>query len=123
MKTCPMPDDVCADCGYRCCEPPLEEEHEVPQQPHIVRGGPVRARDLRANIMEFGFEQGMVHTVERLLDEYAQTRQNLRELVSLVDKCIEEVSKMVQIGTAMRTQIEQLKRTREEGDMIDHEPH
>lgn len=18
---CPMPDDVCADCGYRCCEP------------------------------------------------------------------------------------------------------
>jgi hypothetical protein len=19
---CPMPDDVCADCGYRCCEPP-----------------------------------------------------------------------------------------------------
>lgn len=89
----------------------------------IVRGGPVRARDLRANIQELGFEQGVVVTMERFLDEFAQHRQQQRELVQLVDRCIDEVAKMINIGTAMRTQIEEIKRVRDLSEEHDHDTH
>ena len=79
----------------------------------VIRGGPVRARDLRSAVAELGFEMGVVTTLERLLDEYATHRQQLRELTQLVDRCIDEVSKMVSVGSSMREQIDRLKRERD----------
>lgn len=89
----------------------------------IIRGGPVRARDLRAAIKELGFEPGVVTTMERFLDEFATHRQQQRELVQLVDQCIEQVSMMITVGTTMRDQLEQLKRERDISDEVTHGDH
>ena len=82
--------------------------------------GPVRARDLRSAIKEMGFEPAVVYILELLLDEHTQDRQHLREMTSLLDQCIDEVSKMVGIGTSITQTIDQLKRDRQRGDEIDH---
>jgi hypothetical protein len=89
----------------------------------IIRGGPVRARDLRSAIKELGFEPGVVSTFERFLDEFATYRKQQRDLVQLVDQCIEQVSMMVQIGSSMKDQLEQLKRTRDISDEVTHGDH
>lgn len=73
---------------------------------------PVRARDLRANISEWGFEKGVVITLEHLLDEYTETRQHLRGVVELLDKCIDEITKFNAIAGGMKTTIEQMRRDR-----------
>jgi hypothetical protein len=75
--------------------------------------GPVRARDLRANVSQLGFEKGVVETLEHLLDEHVSLRQHMRELTELTSKCVDEVEKMVNIGGAMQTAIEQIKRERQ----------
>lgn len=78
--------------------------------------GPVRARDLRANISQLGFEKGVIETLEHLLDEHVSLRQHMRELTELTAKCIDEVEKMVHIGGAIETKIEQIKRERQGED-------
>lgn len=87
--------------------------------PNIARG-PVRARDLRTNIKELGFEQGVVTTLELMLDEHTQDRQHIREMADLLDKCIDRVADMTSIGDAIKRQIEQMKRDRDAGDEIDN---
>lgn len=77
---------------------------------------PTRARDLQYNIKEYGFEQGVTLTLYGVLDEYAQTRQHLRELTELVSKCVDEVSKMISVGDAMKLKIEQINRDRQQGE-------
>lgn len=91
----------------------------MPREPYVARG-PVRARDLRANIKELGFEQGVVTTLELMLDEHAQDRQHIREMASLLDRCIDEVTKMIGVGEAMKKNMEQIKRDRDRGDEIEH---
>lgn len=85
-----------------------------------IRRGPIRARDLRANIRELGFEQGVVTTLELMLDEHTQDRQHIREMASLLDRCIDEVTKMIGVGEAMKKNMEQIKRDRDRGDEIEH---
>jgi hypothetical protein len=86
----------------------------------IIRGGPVRARDLRAAIKELGFEKGVLTTMERFLDEFAAFRVQQRDMVSLLDQCISQVSMMVTVGTSMKNQLEQLKRERDISDEVTH---
>ena len=81
--------------------------------------GPVRARDLRANIQEFGFETGAVMTLERMLDEHTQDRQHVRELVRMVDQCIDQIGNLAIVGEHMKRGIEQLKRNQKVGDAVD----
>lgn len=71
---------------------------------------PIRARDLRANIKQMGFEQGTVHTVELALQELGELRQHMRELAELVSQCIDHVDRMVIVNTAMADQIKRIKR-------------
>jgi|KBSSwiStaDraftv2_1062776.scaffolds.fasta_scaffold417852_4 hypothetical protein len=71
---------------------------------------PVRARDLRANIKDYGFEQGVVVTIESFLDEYAETRQHLRDVVDLLDRVINEVQKLTTVGDGMAKAINQMRR-------------
>ena len=75
-----------------------------------------RARDLRTNIKEMGFERGVVETLERMLDEMAEMRQHTRQLVGLVDACIQEIEKMVTIGGKMHETVQQMIRDRMNGD-------
>jgi len=79
-----------------------------------LRTGPVRARDLRANINELGYEVGVVTTLEAMLEEYSATRQNIREMAELIVQCIDRVNDMVSVGTEMKQRIEELKRVREQ---------
>ncbi len=72
--------------------------------------GPVRARDLRANIKELGFETGVVKTLELMLEEHSHMRYQLHQLTTLVDACIDQVSNMVSVGAHLRTQLEDMKR-------------
>lgn len=75
---------------------------------------PVRARDLRANIKDLGFEQGVVATLEPLLDEHTHMKQLIRELATLLDRCIDEVMKMTHVGESMKQGMEQLKRDQDD---------
>jgi uncharacterized protein Yka (UPF0111/DUF47 family) len=82
----------------------------------------IRARDVRVNIAELGFEKGVVASLEHLLDEYAETRQHLRELTEMVARCIDEVQKMIYVGDGLRRSITEIKRVQDQGDHIDGKP-
>jgi hypothetical protein len=85
-----------------------------------IAKGPVRARDLRANIAEHGFENGVVMTLEALLDEHTQDRQHLREMAALLDQCMDHLNRMMTVGTSITQKLDQMKRERDQGDAIDH---
>ena len=85
----------------------------MPRSPTL----PVRARDLRSNIKELGFEQGVVATLETMLEEHSHMKQLVRDMAGLLDRCIDEVVKMTQVGESMKDRVEQLKRdTKPEGE-------
>lgn len=75
---------------------------------------PVRARDLRLNIKDMGFEQGVVTTLEHLLDEFAAHRQYLRELSELQSTCMDTMAQFIQISEAMKHRLETLRRTQDD---------
>lgn len=85
----------------------------------IIRG-PVRARDLRANMKELGDKEGMAATIEQLLDEHVQDRENMRELAAMVDRLMDRFTEMTMVGSALKDQIEDVKRRMQQGDAIDH---
>src|SRR5215467_3882593 len=70
----------------------------------------VRARDLRSNISEWGFERGVVITLEQLLDEFAGYRQHMRELTDLTAQCVDQIDKFITIGDGLKRDIENIKR-------------
>lgn len=91
----------------------------MPMQPYVKRG-PVRARDLRANIKELGFENGVITTLEAMIDEHTQDRQSMREMAQLLDQCIDQVTNMINVGGEMQKKMIELKRERDQGDAVDH---
>jgi hypothetical protein len=70
----------------------------------------IRARDLRANIAEMGFEKGVVHTLELALEQQVEMQQNLRAITELVDMCIKELEKLIAIGGQMKQTVDRLHR-------------
>lgn len=87
-------------------------------QPYI-RGGPIRARELRENIAEMGFERGVVHTLERFMDEYAEHRQRMRQLVELMDSCVNQIGMFMRISEGMQQRIDAMRRERDIGAQDD----
>ncbi len=80
---------------------------------------PVRIRDLQYNIKEYGFERGIVVTFTALLDEYAEHRQHMRDLTELCARCVDEIEKMVSVGSEIKQKLDQLKRERDQGEAIE----
>lgn len=78
--------------------------------------GPVRARDLRRNIQEFGVEQGVTMTLELLLEEHSADRQQMRELAQLLFQCIDQVAQIVKITGGMQDRIDTLRRVMQQED-------
>ena len=75
---------------------------------------PVRARDLRSNVKELGFEQGVMTTLEMMLEEHSQDRQTMRQMVAILNQCADNVLKMLHVGESMKQQVEELKRNRDQ---------
>lgn len=80
---------------------------------------PIRSRDLRANIKAFGFENGVVHTLERFFDEFAGYRQNMRDMSELLSQCINEVEKMISVGEGMQGKLADMQRIMNQGNEHD----
>lgn len=76
----------------------------------------VRARDLRSNVKEHGYERGMMMTLEIMLDERVQEREQMRELVELVAMCVDRFDDLMQISTRMRDRLEELRRKEQQDD-------
>jgi hypothetical protein len=76
----------------------------------------IKARDLRDNIRIYGFEQGVVLTLEALLDEYAGHRQHMRELTELASQCIDHIEKFLAVSDSLTKQIDKIKRERDQHD-------
>jgi len=76
----------------------------------------IRARDLRANIKTHGYEKGMELVLEAILEERVQEREHMRELTALVAQCIENVSRMVDVGDAMKRKLQDVERINQQGD-------
>lgn len=77
---------------------------------------PLHARDLRTNVKEYGFEKGVVATLEQLLDEFVEYRHHQRDLVELVNGCINQIEKLATVGEGMRDKIKALER--DKGDEL-----
>lgn len=75
----------------------------------------VRSRDVRSNIREFGFEQGIVTTLEQFLEEFAEYRQHQRELVEMVNKLIDQLAMHNAIKDGIIREIDRMKRERIDG--------
>ncbi len=72
--------------------------------------GPVRARDLRANIAEMGFERGVTATLELMLEEHSHMRYQLHQMAQLLDSCMDQIINMVSVGKTMTEKMNELKR-------------
>jgi uncharacterized protein Yka (UPF0111/DUF47 family) len=79
-----------------------------------IQHTPVRARDLRANIKELGFEKGTVTTIEMFLDEFTEHRQHMREIVELLAECINRVDTMIRVGENMQERIKQIEQEQDD---------
>ena len=71
---------------------------------------PIRARDLRANIKDYGFENGVVLTVEAMLEEQGEIRQHLREAVEMLAMFTDRLSDLHLIANVMQNKMDQMKR-------------
>ena len=76
----------------------------------------VRARDLRDNVRVYGYEKGVMVTLEALFDERVQEREQMRELVDLVAMCVDRFEDLMQISTRMKDRLEELRRKEQQDD-------
>jgi response regulator of citrate/malate metabolism len=79
----------------------------------------VRSRDVRANIKDYGFERGMQITFEQFLEEFAEYRQHMRELVEMQQMVIDNLNTLHRFSEALKNKMEQMTRDREQDDASD----
>lgn len=77
---------------------------------------PVRARDLRSNILSMGFEKGAVHTLELMLEEHSAMKQTLRDMSEVLQMCVSQVEIMIKVGEGMQNRITEIQRTAAQGE-------
>jgi hypothetical protein len=97
----------------------------VPRQPTLTgpavisrqgRSGLFRARDVRANIRELGFEKGAELSLTLLADELVGIRQTSTELTKMVEQLVGIVSNMTMVNGSMAQQLDTMKRREEQFD-------
>jgi hypothetical protein len=75
----------------------------------------VRARDLRRNVRELGFEKGVTATLELALEELSELRQHVTECVGLTGRCIDQVDQMIKVGDGMHQRLDAMTRVMNQG--------
>lgn len=77
-----------------------------------------RARDVRANILELGFEKGIELSLTLLADEIAGMRQTIKSTVENQDKIVDVLGQVTQINGAIAQQVDEMKRSEEQFDSV-----
>jgi chemotaxis regulatin CheY-phosphate phosphatase CheZ len=83
---------------------------------------PIRARDVRANITELGYENGTLKSLEALAEEQSSMRITLREMAQMLARCIDAVDNMVNVGDAMGAKLKEIERRDEQYRDTGHIP-
>lgn len=77
-----------------------------------------RARDVRANIKELGFEKGIELSLTVLADEMTGFRQSMKEMSELQSMMIDRLTDMTQVSGAMAQKINEMKRAEDQFDSV-----
>lgn len=77
-----------------------------------------RARDIRANIRELGFERGIELSLTLLADEMVGVRQSMKEMAELQSMMTDRLTDMTQISGAMATKISEMRRLDDQFDSV-----
>lgn len=77
-----------------------------------------RARDVRANIKELGFEKGIELSLTLLADEMAGMRQQTKEMFDLQSMLIDRFSEITLITGAMAQKVNEMKRQEDQFDSV-----
>ncbi len=70
----------------------------------------IRARDVRPNIAEHGFERGVVITLEAALEEVNALRSNLRDAAEVMGNMVEQLERFLHISSTLQNKIHALER-------------
>lgn len=84
----------------------------------MPKSTPLKARDLRVNIKELGFEKGVVMTLELLLDEWAGMRQGMVDMANVQTQMIDTLTDVTNVGHHIATQMKEMKRKEEQFDSV-----
>jgi len=77
---------------------------------------PLKASNLRENIKAYGFESGVVMTLELLVDEFAGYRKHMQEMAEIQNQCIDSLRELISVGDGMRLRINELDRLERQHD-------
>lgn len=83
--------------------------------PEINRG-PVRARTLRDNLKLYGDTQGIITTLEHLLEEFSAHRQYIRELAEQQNQLVDMLKNNLALAEQLHKNIQSVSRLMDQGD-------
>jgi len=76
----------------------------------------IKARDVRVNIAEVGFERGVVHSLEAAIEEINALRGNLRDAAELMQVMSDNLEGFLKISKGMQSKLSALERNTKEDD-------
>ena len=77
---------------------------------------PFRARDVRANIKELGFEKGMEMSLTLMADEQVGIRQAISNLAEMQQQMITLLEQMTTVNGAIAQKMDTMKREEDQHD-------
>lgn len=81
----------------------------------------LRMRDVRQHISNMGFDKGLVHCMELLIEENIGLKQNMVALAELQQQVIASLDKFNTIGTSIADQLDELKRKGQQYEQVSSE--
>jgi hypothetical protein len=70
----------------------------------------IKARDVRVNIAEAGFERGVVHSLEAAIEEINALRGNLRDAAEVMANVVDQLDRFLHISSTLQNKIHALER-------------
>jgi ABC-type transporter Mla subunit MlaD len=76
----------------------------------------IKARDVRVNIAEVGFERGVVHSLESAIEEINALRSNLRDAAEVISNMVDQMDRFMNISEGIQSKLNMLERNTKEDD-------
>ena len=70
----------------------------------------IKARDVRVNIAEVGFERGVVHSLEAAIEEINALRGNMRDAAEVISNMVDQMDRFLNISSTLQNKIHALER-------------